>query len=100
MIPNIRTHIGRPVLDANGEPVWERVPSIHGKGRYRIRYEYVPIFADPEMTAHVMVRAATRKAALDAKRAAKAPRVAATEARRAGIRAAARIRREARRAAS
>jgi hypothetical protein len=67
--PNFHTHIGRPVLDANGEPVWARVPGIHGRGRYQIKYEYVPIFADPEATARVMVRAAARKATLDAKRA-------------------------------
>jgi hypothetical protein len=67
--PNFHTHIGRPVLDANGDPVWGRVPSIHGKGRYRIKYEYVPIFADPEMAARAMVRAAARKAWRDARRA-------------------------------
>jgi len=75
---NARTHIGRPVLDPDGNPAWERVPSIHGKGHYRVRYEYVPIFADPEMTARVMVRAATRKAVLDAKRARREARRAAT----------------------
>lgn len=95
MIPNFRTHIGRPVLDRAGN-------EIHvGKGKStRVRVEYVPIFADPEMTARAMVRAAARKATLDAKRGAKASRVASTEARRAGIRAAAQVRREARRAAA
>lgn len=81
--PNFHTHIGRPTLDRDGCPAYERVPSIHGKGHYRVRYEYVPIFADPEMTARVMVRAATRKAALDAKRAAKGERIAETLAWRA-----------------
>lgn len=98
--PNFHTHIGRPVLDSAGNPTYERVPSIHGNGRLRIKYEYVPRFSDPEETARVMVRAAARKAVLDAKRAAKAPRIAATEARRAGIRAAAQLRRLRERVAS
>lgn len=36
---NFHTHIGQPVLDSAGEPVYERVPSVHGNGRYRIKYE-------------------------------------------------------------
>lgn len=66
--PNFHTHIGRPVLNAVGEPVMICIGIKHG-GRWRIKYEYVPIFSDPEATARVMVRAATRKATLDAKRA-------------------------------
>lgn len=75
---NFHTHIGRPVLDANGEPAWERVPSIHGKGRWRIEYEYVPRFSDPGETARVMVMAAARKAKLDARRSRLTPSVRST----------------------
>jgi len=75
--PNFHTHIGRPVLDKNGNEI--RI----GRGKStRVEVEYVPIFADPQATAAAMVRRAARQAALDAKRAAKAPRIAATEARR------------------
>lgn len=98
---NFHTHIGRPVVVRfmpDGSPVfaWERVPSIHGEGRWRIKYEYVPRFTDPEEMARVMVRAAARKAALDAKRGAKATRVASTENRRYGKRLAAESHRKAR----
>ena len=92
MIPNFHTHIGRPVLDRDGEPVTYRL-GIKGGGRLRIRYEYVPRFSDPGETARAMVMAAARKAKLDARRERMAPRIAATEARRAGIRAAAEHRR-------
>src|SRR6266481_2091430 len=76
--PNFHTHVGRPVIDKDGRPVWARVPSIHGKGRYRVKVEYVPVFADPEMTARVIVRAAARKAWLDARRARFAPMLRST----------------------
>jgi hypothetical protein len=79
---NFHTHIGRPVLDKDGNEI--RI----GRGKStRVRVEYVPIFADPAATAAVMVRRAARQAVLDAKRAAKAPRIAATEARRVVARA-------------
>jgi len=65
---NFHTHIGRPVLDKDGNEI--RI----GRGKStRVRVEYVPIFSDPEATARVMVRAAARKAWLDAKRARFAP---------------------------
>ena len=62
VVPNIHTHVGRIVRDSHDNPVWERVPSLRGNGRYRIKVEYVPIFADPQETARRMARAAARQA--------------------------------------
>ena len=78
--PNFHTHIGR--LAGHPDAPDLRRLGIKRGGRLRYVYEYVQRFSDPGETARVMILAAARKAALDAKRALKADRIAATEARR------------------